>query len=166
MPKRKIECPSIPVEVYDAPHERAFIYVIASGPYMKIGITRDLKKRIKGVECHNPHEVRLICYRRVPAHYARRAEMQIHAELAAHQHRGEWFTADLETIMASVKRAVYDANRWNDLAQRAVRQEKWEARAGLLPEKLVLEAHAAQEAWEKLCRENGVDPARAPGSRP
>lgn len=83
-----------------------YLYVFRCGPYHKIGITTDLERRKRGIETHNPFKIKRLLFRRFERKHIRFVERFIHLELKAHRHRGEWFTASLDTIKLAIRQAI------------------------------------------------------------
>lgn len=66
-----------------------FVYVVTDGELHKIGISKDVNKRIKSLQNANGREVNLCC-----AYWVGDApviEADIHAKYREHRQKGEWF---------------------------------------------------------------------------
>lgn len=76
------------------------IYVIGpdDGPY-KVGMSRDLRKRLRSIELQNPMPMAL--HRIWPIDEPSALERQLHEALAAHRSHGEWFICALPVIDAA-----------------------------------------------------------------
>lgn len=77
-----------------------FIYVLRSGKsHYKVGVTRDVLKRIKGLQTGNQHCIELVIAR--PVSNAQKAEKQLHNLLANSRARGgtEWFELTTEEAL-------------------------------------------------------------------
>lgn len=70
-----------------------FVYAIAAGESVKIGWSADPQRRFNKIAADNGCECTLLGY--IPA--SRSDERAIHASLAAHRLRGEWFRRSPET---------------------------------------------------------------------
>jgi hypothetical protein len=66
-----------------------FIYIIGCNEFVKIGIAANVHKRLKELQTGNPYPLRL--YGHWKAGEAVKEEAALHALLAPHQERGEWF---------------------------------------------------------------------------
>jgi hypothetical protein len=104
---------------HDLPRSRdvkRFLYFLECGEFVKIGTTKDIKYRLKELQCGNPYDVRIICFF---ANKTFRDEFYIHAKLKEYRHCGEWFAlpenmineikslpngAGLEDIEAAIRR--------------------------------------------------------------
>lgn len=72
-------------------NDSCFVYLMAAGKFLKVGIAADVDRRLCNVRS-GPLEVEVICKRRMPNRAtALRAEKAIHSALAKHHHRREWF---------------------------------------------------------------------------
>ena len=72
------------------------LYMIAAGPYVKIGSTNNIDVRLRGLQSCNPVECKLVGYWPGMAHL----EEQWHKELAHLHVRGEWFLLGKEETPA------------------------------------------------------------------
>lgn len=71
--------------------DSCFVYVMAAGKFIKIGIAADVGRRLSSVRS-GALDVEIMCKRRMPNRAtALKAEKAIHAALAKHHHRREWF---------------------------------------------------------------------------
>jgi hypothetical protein len=78
-----------------------FIYVIRCGPYYKIGLSKQLDRRIKTLSIQLPHPVEVVMTAPVGNMY--RHEQELHSVFSDRRMNGEWFQLseqDLETIRA------------------------------------------------------------------
>lgn len=74
-----------------AGEESCFVYVMAAGKFIKIGIAADVGRRLGNIRS-GPLEAEIVCKRRMPNRAtALKAEKAIHTALAKHHHRREWF---------------------------------------------------------------------------
>lgn len=78
--------------------EAKCIYVVSCGHYLKIGVAKNVDKRMRALQVGMPLEVKLECLWDVPAETAFKAEACAHRLLAKHRVRGEWFTATLDDV--------------------------------------------------------------------
>lgn len=111
------------------------LYCIQCGPYFKVGITEDPKKRMQTFAISNPFKMKLVFYRTVQAQHVRFVEAEVHKALAHWHHRGEWFTAPVPEIKIAAKRAIAQIPKRNAalrehaeyVAARAIQVRKKEA---------------------------------------
>lgn len=85
------------------------VYVIdqADGKATKVGIADDLARRLKGIQCGNPQEVRVhFALELGDRATAARVEMAAHTVLRRVRLKGEWFGCDAATAKAAVLRAA------------------------------------------------------------
>jgi hypothetical protein len=74
----------------------SFIYLVQAGNRLKIGIARDIGKRISGMQSGNPEIIRLIG----AFHGGRAEEQALHTQLSAYKIRGEWFEPHPDVLTA------------------------------------------------------------------
>ena len=67
-----------------------FVYFVQAGDHVKIGWSRDPRRRLGSFKVGNAHEVRLLGF--VPG--TESDEKRLHRVFSAHRVRGEWFKAD------------------------------------------------------------------------
>jgi hypothetical protein len=65
----------------------SYVYAIQSGGYVKIGLALNVRTRLSTLQVGNPVKLRLIGLMAG----TKEDEAEIHAELGAHYHFGEWF---------------------------------------------------------------------------
>lgn len=84
----------------------SYIYVIGSTekPY-KIGITGNLKQRLKNIQTGHPKKLKIHYKEEIPDSQVRLLEQNIHRVIKRYQSHGEWFDIDLEQAIAEVKYA-------------------------------------------------------------
>ena len=71
-----------------------FLYFIKAGKFVKIGVAKDISRRIKELQTGNPHELQLIHAEWFTDKYAALdAEKKLHAHFRDIQTVGEWFEA-------------------------------------------------------------------------
>ena len=84
----------------------AFVYVMecADAECIKIGIAKDVGRRLEGIQSGNPLEVTIIYSREFEERRAAQVERAAHRHFKAQRVRGEWFrvsTEDAERFIAS-----------------------------------------------------------------
>jgi hypothetical protein len=83
--------------------EREYLYLIESGGHYKIGRTKNLSSRVKGIgKTIIPFETTLVCAVFVEA--ADQAEKTLHSEFAASRMKGEWFLFSSDQVDAVMQR--------------------------------------------------------------
>jgi len=92
------------------PNDRWLLYVVECAPYLKIGISGNMKKRLHDMKLLNPMPLSLIHYRLVPRRRSRLVEAAVHAALADYAHGREWFTVPIETARETIARII-DADK-------------------------------------------------------
>lgn len=65
------------------------LYVLKMGERFKVGITKDITKRLKSYRTHNGHHVELL--RQVGSPHVRAIERAVHSYMKDHQVKGEWY---------------------------------------------------------------------------
>lgn len=67
------------------------VYFVQSGDFVKIGLSYDVRSRLRGLICSTPYEVTPLAF--IPGHVSELAaiEAQLHAQFKNIWHRGEWF---------------------------------------------------------------------------
>lgn len=89
--------------------EACCIYAVgATGHPIKVGIAADVRKRVGQLQVGQPHQLRILVTREVPAQHARSIELRAHAILAAKRMRGEWFNAALGETRAAIDQAIQE----------------------------------------------------------
>jgi predicted GIY-YIG superfamily endonuclease len=80
------------------------IYVIGpeNGPY-KIGITKDINRRIKSIQTGNPFKLFVHHEEPIPEEQLKFIETQIHKNLSHKRSKGEWFNITLDEAISHVK---------------------------------------------------------------
>lgn len=89
--------------------EYGFVYAIQSLHLVKIGVAKDIEKRLTAMRLHNPHGCELVFYRRTYAPYT--FEKRMHELLADKAVGREWFSASLTEIRAAANTARLDCIR-------------------------------------------------------
>ncbi len=67
----------------------AFVYVISAGDFIKIGVARDVSKRVHQMRVGCPFEIEVL--RAWPCSDPYAFERRLHHQLRAYRVRGEWF---------------------------------------------------------------------------
>ena len=70
------------------------LYFIRSGPYVKIGRSNNITKRLSSLKSMNPHGVHLVHYVENGGHL----EHSLHERFKDSHHSGEWFLLDDEEV--------------------------------------------------------------------
>jgi hypothetical protein len=82
------------LDAWNAPDHPRFrysgIYFVQCGPYIKIGVGRDVRSRVQALQCASPFDIEPIGWIR-HRRLKRKAELDLHTKFAAHRHKGEWF---------------------------------------------------------------------------
>lgn len=78
--------------------DRMLLYAIQSGRFIKVGISANLRQRMKIMALHNPHGLECVMYRYIPRWRARFIEAKVHAELEDCSKGREWFDATPERV--------------------------------------------------------------------
>jgi hypothetical protein len=95
--------PGNPVSCYEDLDKDYILYVMKCEQYLKVGITGDLARRLRGIETHNPFYTSVVMHMPIKYAVSRWVEARIHDALKKFHDRGEWFIADLKTISPIVK---------------------------------------------------------------
>ena len=67
--------------------QSSFVYFVRSGNLIKIGVARNVRKRLDGLQCGNPELLSLLALQPGDQNLERR----LHKQFAADRVRGEWF---------------------------------------------------------------------------
>ena len=87
-----------------------FIYVIGTDTgYQKIGISKDVNKRLSALQTGNPNKLKIHYSEEVQDDRAYLIEQQIHKEIKLHNISGEWFDITPIEAMQEVQHGVI---RW------------------------------------------------------
>jgi hypothetical protein len=81
------------------------VYFIACDGFVKIGHTKDIRKRFQGISLANPRPCELLAIVRTSDEQeSRHIEKSLHARFAVHRHRLEWFrhTPDIHAYIGTV----------------------------------------------------------------
>lgn len=95
-----------------SPHN-TWVYVVRSGKFVKIGHSRNVPKRIAGLQTGCPLTVRLV--RQWVSHMAPEIETRAHKALSEYRLEGEWFDVPAQ-VAVSVVGAYIAANPRNPAA--------------------------------------------------
>jgi hypothetical protein len=90
--------------------ETTLYFVGDDGPLIKVGIARDLEKRMRTFALGNPR-ITVLARRTMPAALDRQVEKLVHTALAPHAVGREWFSAPLPVALATAKPILERANR-------------------------------------------------------
>lgn len=67
------------------------VYAIYSfDGYTKIGIAKDIKKRVETLQVGNPHKLEIFAKGEMTS-FAKKKELKLHLKYKKYHHRGEWF---------------------------------------------------------------------------
>ena len=97
------------------------LYIIKTGNFYKIGITQDIKSRIKTIETNNPLTPELIFYEKISK--SREVESFLHIKLKSKNIKNEWFKLSKKDINSTIKEIVkltnidYLTNRQNKILE-------------------------------------------------
>jgi hypothetical protein len=75
------------VEQVPAAEKKSWVYFMQSGDLIKIGVARDVQKRIASLQCGNPEPITLLAA--VAGDH--KTERHLHQRFATDRVRGEWF---------------------------------------------------------------------------
>jgi hypothetical protein len=96
IPENPTETPKavriMPEPAPGAPPAKMTVYVIRSGPYVKIGRATDFQRRLAGLRTQSPYDIEVVATLSQPDY----VELILHARFAMHRHRGEWFREEGE----------------------------------------------------------------------
>jgi hypothetical protein len=95
----------------------ATLYGIQSGTLIKIGVARDMRRRIEQFRLYNPHPLKIVIRRSIFLRYVFQVEKRTHALLEQHACGHEWFEAPLATVRRALQLAIDEAEQ-RDLAIR------------------------------------------------
>jgi T5orf172 domain len=86
----------------------AVVYIIKAGDgYFKIGIARNVRKRLTALQTANPLFLSIAATRGpIDTESARRVERYTHFFLRAYRTNGEWFACSVETAIAAIDKAM------------------------------------------------------------
>lgn len=69
-----------------------YVYVISDGEFVKIGYSKNPKKRLKAVQSGNPRQLKLVAKREVSGRRKAKAlEKSLHKQYGCYRKSGEWF---------------------------------------------------------------------------
>lgn len=98
-------------------NEYGFVYAIKSLDLIKVGVAKNIERRMNAMRLDNPHGCELIFYRRTYAPYT--FERRMHELLADKAAGREWFRVTLAEVRAASNTARLASIR----AERAVRSQ-------------------------------------------
>lgn len=82
-----------------------YVYVISDGEFVKIGYSKNPKKRLKAVQSGNPRQLKLAAKKEVQGRRRAKAlEKSLHKQYGCHRKAGEWFCGSiLEQLLERFK---------------------------------------------------------------
>ncbi len=83
----------------------SYVYIITAGAFCKIGVTGNLKKRLKQYRIHCPLEVQMAFVQEVHPDKVFKLEAAVHELLHAKRTHGEWFMLKLEAAILAISKA-------------------------------------------------------------
>lgn len=86
-----------------ADERQAFIYVIKSERFVKIGKSGNPENRLRLLQTDHPYHVSIACLFEVPRARDQRAEAYLHAKLEPRRERGEWFRLHPDAAKHAIK---------------------------------------------------------------
>ena len=72
--------------------KKIYCYILEAGPFVKIGYSKDIEKRVAELQTGNPHQISVIA--KFPCHtvaIAQQMEADMHYKFRRHRANGEWF---------------------------------------------------------------------------
>lgn len=149
------------------------LYVISCDRFLKVGLAKDIEKRISAAALLNPFPLRMVMSRRVSRNIARSVERRAHELLKPWHHDREWFTAPIEEVREAIRVAMLEGAR---LETRDRRLERARLEALIEAQRLGVDAYplvrrrlreAASEMTEKDARLATAPPTSpSPSSQP
>jgi hypothetical protein len=85
------------------PKNRMGVYFLRCGPFIKIGISDNVHRRLKGMRTDNPFDIEpvgFICCQTYPD--AQRLESELHCQFDSERHHREWFR-DCDRLRAVIQ---------------------------------------------------------------
>ena len=110
-----------------APH--CFVYFISDGEYTKIGIAKNMNKRLSSLQVGNPKKLRIVSF--VPCdteNSARKIEKHLHERLGACRVEGEWFKLPAWCFAANKMDFVVDYEDWRLVQYEIGRRSKYKTK--------------------------------------
>ena len=102
-------------ELSEKRHKRktrnAYLYLVKSGDYYKIGRTANLNKRLESYVTHSPFEIELIAYTKTQ--FSEKLERRAHDRYFHLRHRGEWYKLDEMSLIDIMARYFSFKNSWS-----------------------------------------------------
>lgn len=83
-----------------------YIYLLDNGFHRKVGISNNVKKRIKQLQTASSLPIKCVQKSLLTRSVAASIERKLHAKFSASQTSGEWFSSDAETISAAMDKMV------------------------------------------------------------
>lgn len=89
----------------DYPAGYSWVYVLAAGPFCKVGRATDVGARLKACQTGCPYEITFAYAQTVPMMDVSLLEGETHRQLSPRRARGEWFTASAEEAIEAISLA-------------------------------------------------------------
>lgn len=86
------------------------LYLIRAGNFVKIGVSKNIKSRLKTLQTSNPVELKLLAYTIGNDEYDYIIESEIHEEFEDHRAKGEWFTLTKDQLINIVKKYNFESD--------------------------------------------------------
>ena len=83
------------------PTRAGYVYFLKSGPFVKIGVTRNVERRAAQLSAQPPFYTEMIAFFWIADAYS--AETRLHLRYAGARVRGEWFALDWGEIDEAVQ---------------------------------------------------------------
>jgi hypothetical protein len=81
-----------------------YVYLVQAGDFIKVGIARDVKRRIDLMQVGCPFKIELIAA--IPCADPRKIERALHDKLKPYHSRGEWYVALRSEVDAAVAAVI------------------------------------------------------------
>lgn len=88
----------LPYAYLTAPGARTWVYAIKCGEYIKIGIAKDVRRRLDEINLCNPYLATVVIQAEVAACLALKAERELHIHFMDHHHKREWFKLSAKDV--------------------------------------------------------------------
>ena len=100
-----------------------YVYGIQSGLFIKVGMTKNIRLRLREMNLYNPHPCKVVVRRR--CEHPRAVEKRIHELLAKHAIGREWFVATPQQVREAASIAQKEErNRLIELARREKEEDE------------------------------------------
>lgn len=97
----------------DAFNPKCFVYFISDGEHTKIGVAKNMEKRLSSLQVGNPKKLKIVSF--VPCcseHIARKIEKYLHESLSGCRMVGEWFNLPASAFLHKFLYFVVDYEDW------------------------------------------------------